>query len=137
MKLTKLEKQLIEYGIAQTDESNSFLLGDERGIYSSSLRELGWSKNRLKGVYGSLVKKKILNDETLEGDPFKLFYWTCNVNNDRPKNELINTLSKMEAYFERNKNFYDSDMSYDEWVNQEWCKNNNITWQEAIKGESK
>jgi len=133
MKLTKLEKQLIEYGISQTDESNSFLIGDERGIYGSTNLHLGWSKNRLKGVFGSLVKKKILNDETFEGDPFKLFYWTCPVNNDRPENELVNTLSKMEAHFERNKDFYDTDMTYDEWVNQEWCKNNNITWEEHLK----
>lgn len=93
--LTKLEKNLIEKAIEQTDGSNSFLFDTANCIG----KELGWSVNKTKGVYGSLEKKGIIFYCDYEVELGKVYYWYPAVNHDRvDSSEFVNTVEKMEKY---------------------------------------
>jgi len=95
--LTKLEKDLIEKAIEHTDGSNSFLFDTAISIG----KELGWSINKTKGVYGSLEKKGIIFDGETEVELGKAYYWYPTVNRDGYEpNEFVNTIEKMEKYLE-------------------------------------
>jgi hypothetical protein len=96
-KLTKLEKDLIEKAIEHTDGSNSFLF--DTAIFIG--KELGWSINKTKGVYGSLEKKGIIFDGETDVEWGKVYYWCPPVNHDRYETcEFVNTIEKMEKYLE-------------------------------------
>lgn len=100
--LTKLEKQLIEKAIRQTDGSNSFCFF----VAETIGEQLGWSINTTKGVYGSLVEKNIvtMTDDILEdgkdGRDDRVAYWSMNVQSDDGEEfePYKDTIEKMEKY---------------------------------------
>ena len=100
--ITKLEKNLIEEAIKDTDGSNSFLFSTALQIGN----ELGWTTNKTKGVYGSLEKKNIISMTEnvlagVNGQPAeKLAYWSMNVKSDDGEEyePYKDTIEKMEKY---------------------------------------
>ena len=102
IKLTKLEKNLIEEAIKCTDGSNSFLFSTALQIGN----KLGWTVNQTKGVYGSLEKKNIISmtDCMLEGSigqsDERIAYWSMNVQSDDGEKfePYKDTIEKMEKY---------------------------------------
>ena len=60
--LTDKETKLVDYLLANTDGSDGHLCSEQ----FMDLKELGWSMETLKGVFGSLVNKQILYYENLQ-----------------------------------------------------------------------
>jgi len=89
--LTKLEKDLLTIALPNIDGTNEYNF--DCALIDS--KKLGWSVDTTKGVFGSLMNKKILWDN--EG--VILFNMiVCDDNED--EDQFINTIEKMEKYLE-------------------------------------
>ena len=95
--LTKLEKDLLENILTSDRADNNFVFKQLKPI----AKKLGWTKNKTKGVVGSLIKKDIMYAEDADflGFDGNIFYFRMPVgSDDLEEYELINTLEKMEKY---------------------------------------
>ena len=97
--LTKLEKDLLEniLTLDLADNTNNFVFIQLKPI----AKKLGWTKNKTKGVVGSLIKKDIMYAEDADflGFDGNIFYFSMPVSSDDfEEYELINTVEKMEKY---------------------------------------
>lgn len=81
--LTDKETKLVNYLLANTDGSDSHICSEE----FINLKELGWSMETLKGVFGSLVDKQILcyGDFISEHNAY-YYYWKMPVTEERQLN---------------------------------------------------
>ena len=95
----KIEKDLLEniLTLDLADNTNNFVFKQLKPI----AKKLGWTKNKTKGVVGSLIKKDIMYAEDADflGFDGNIFYFSMPVSSDDfEEYELINTVEKMEKY---------------------------------------
>lgn len=85
IKLTDKETKLIEYLLANTDGSDGHICSEK----FMDLKELDWSMETLKGVFGSLVKKNILfYGDFIQDHNAESYYWTVPVSEERQINSV-------------------------------------------------
>ena len=80
IKLTDKETKLTEYLLNNTDGSDGHICSEQ----FMDLKELGWSMETLKGVFGSLVNKSILcYGDFLHDHNAEYYYWRLPVSEER------------------------------------------------------
>jgi len=83
--LTDKETKLVDYLLANTDGSDSHICSEQ----FMDLKKLGWSMETLKGVFGSLVNKKILAyGDFIPEHNAEFYHWTVPVHEERQKSTL-------------------------------------------------
>lgn len=108
--LTDKETKLVNYLLANTDGSDGHLCSEQ----FMDLKELGWSMETLKGVFGSLVNKQILYyGDFIEDHNAECYHWNIPVHEERqcsqgdcvykPINSVNEFLLRFEEYKEQNK----------------------------------
>jgi hypothetical protein len=81
--LTDKETKLTEYLLNNTDGSDGHICSEQ----FMDLKELGWSMETLKGVFGSLVNKQILcYGDFLHDHNAEYYYWKIPVSEERQLN---------------------------------------------------
>lgn len=83
--LTNKETKLVEYLLSNTDGSDGHICSEE----FIDLKELGWSMETLKGVFGSLVNKNILSyGDFIPDHNAESYHWTVPVSEERQLNTI-------------------------------------------------
>jgi len=78
--LTEKETKLVDYLLANTDGSDGHICSEK----FMDLKELDWSMETLKGVFGSLVNKKILTyGDFIPDHNAESYYWSVPVSEER------------------------------------------------------
>jgi hypothetical protein len=105
--LTEKETKLVDYLLANTDGSDGHICSEQ----FIDLKELDWSMETLKGVFGSLVNKQILcYGDFLHEHNAEYYYWRTSVSEERqlgsskkyiPINSVDDLLNKIDK--QRNK----------------------------------
>ena len=105
--LTDKETKLVDYLLANTDGSDGHLCSEQ----FMDLKELGWSMETLKGVFGSLVNKQILYyGDFIEDHNAECYHWNIPVHEERqgsdyrPINSVNEFLLRFNEYKEQNSN---------------------------------
>ena len=81
--LTDKETKLTEYLLNNTDGSDGHICSEQ----FMDLKELGWTMETLKGVFGSLVNKQILcYGDFLHDHNAEYYYWKTPVSEERQLN---------------------------------------------------
>ena len=81
--LTDKETQLVDYLLANTDGSDGHICSEK----FMDLKELDWSMETLKGVFGSLVNKGILcYGDFMPEHNEQYYYWRLPVSKERQLN---------------------------------------------------
>jgi len=106
--LTDKETKLTEYLLNNTDDSDSHICSEE----FINLKELGWSMETLKGVFGSLVSKGILcYGDFIPEHNAEYYYWKLPVSEERqlnyssakyiPINSVDDLLNKLNKFLNK------------------------------------
>lgn len=78
--LTDKEIKLVDYLLDNTDGSDGHICSEQ----FIDLKQLGWSMETLKGVFGSLVNKNILSyGDFLHDHNAESYYWSVPVSEER------------------------------------------------------
>ena len=92
--LTEKETKLVDYLLANTDGSDGHICSEK----FMDLKELDWSMETLKGVFGSLVNKKILTyGDFIPDHNAESYYWTVPVHEERQKSTLNGTYNPINS----------------------------------------
>jgi hypothetical protein len=104
--LTDKETKLVDYLLANTDGSDGHICSEQ----FMDLKELGWSMETLKGVFGSLVNKQILfYGDFIEDHNAESYYWNIPVHEERQGFDYISInsvdefLLRFNQFKEQNK----------------------------------
>ena len=103
--LTDKEIKLVDHLLANTDGSDGHICS-ERFI---DLKELGWSMETLKGVFGSLINKNILyHGDFIHEHNAECYHWNIPVSEERQLVETekyvpINSVDEFLLRFNENK----------------------------------
>ena len=92
--LTEKETKLVDYLLANTDGSDGHICSEK----FMDLKELDWSMETLKGVFGSLVNKKILTyGDFIPDHNAESYYWTVPVHEERQKSTVDGTYNPINS----------------------------------------
>jgi len=104
--LTEKETKLVDYLLANTDGSDGHICSEK----FMDLKELDWTMETLKGVFGSLVNKGFLfYGDFIEDHNAESYYWNIPVHEERqgsfyrPINSVNEFLLRFNEYKEANK----------------------------------